>query len=56
MGKGTLALAPFHSEGLMHRVAFAGLLTTMHACLDMKNSTQLFPPPTTNHPPAAFGL
>lgn len=37
MGKGTLALAPFHSEGLMHRVAFAGLLATMHACLDMKN-------------------
>ena len=39
MGKGTLALAPFHSEGLMHRVAFAGLLATMHACLDMKNRT-----------------
>jgi len=37
MGKGTLALAPFHSEGLMHRVAFAGLLATMHSCLDMKN-------------------
>jgi hypothetical protein len=30
MGKGTLALAPFPSEG-MHRVAFAGLLATMHA-------------------------
>jgi 26S proteasome regulatory subunit N1 len=39
MGKGTLALAPYHSEGLMHRVAVAGLLATLHAALDMKNST-----------------
>jgi hypothetical protein len=43
LAQGTLALAPFHSEGLMHRAASAGLLATMHASLDMKNRTSQNP-------------
>jgi len=38
MGKGTLSLVPFHSHGIMHRVAMAGLLTVMCSALDMKNT------------------
>ncbi|KAL6067324.1 26S proteasome non-ATPase regulatory subunit 2 [Balamuthia mandrillaris] len=38
MGKGTLSINPYHSGGtLMHRVAMAGLLITLHSCLDFKN-------------------
>ena len=38
MGKGTLSLVPYHSHGIMHRVAMAGLLTVMYTALDLKNS------------------
>lgn len=41
MGKGTLSLVPYHSQGIMHRVAMAGLLTVMYSALDLKNSTWL---------------
>eukprot|EP00005_Dracoamoeba_jomungandri_P005973 CAMPEP_0174261516 /NCGR_PEP_ID=MMETSP0439-20130205/11469_1 /TAXON_ID=0 /ORGANISM="Stereomyxa ramosa, Strain Chinc5" /LENGTH=866 /DNA_ID=CAMNT_0015345999 /DNA_START=24 /DNA_END=2624 /DNA_ORIENTATION=+ len=37
MGKGTLSASPYHSQGLMHRVAVSGLLTVMHSLLDIKN-------------------
>lgn len=43
LGKGTLTLQPYHSERqLMNPVAVAGLLSTVVACLDVKNSN-LFP-------------
>lgn len=39
LGKGTLTLQPYHSERqLMNPVAVAGLLSTVVACLDVKNS------------------
>lgn len=39
MGKGTLTLQPYHSDRqLMNPVAVAGLLCTLVACLDVKNS------------------
>ncbi len=39
LGKGTLTLQPYHSERqLMNPVAVAGLLSTVIACLDVKNS------------------
>ena len=39
LGKGTLTLQPYHSERqLMNPVAVAGLLSTIIACLDVKNS------------------
>ena len=39
MGKGLLTISPFHSDGvLMSKVAVAGLLTVLHASLDLKNS------------------
>lgn len=39
LGKGTLTLQPYHSERqLMNPVAVAGLLSTIVACLDVKNS------------------
>ncbi|KAI9554984.1 hypothetical protein GHT06_020273 [Daphnia sinensis] len=38
LGKGTLTLQPYHSERqLMNPVAVAGLLSTIVACLDVKN-------------------
>jgi len=38
MGKGTMSLAPYHSDRLlMSPVAVAGLLATLHGCLDFKN-------------------
>merc|ERR1712136_252387 len=38
LGKGTLTLQPYHSERqLMNPVAVAGLLSTIIACLDVKN-------------------
>jgi len=46
MGKGTLTLQPYHSDRqLMNPVAVAGLLCTLVACLDVKNSqfTRLCP-------------
>ena len=43
LGKGTLTLQPYHSERqLMNPVAVAGLLSTVVACLDVKNSKCLF--------------
>ena len=39
MGKGTLSLSPFHSDRfLLSNVSLAGILTVMHASLDLKNS------------------
>ncbi|CDR94443.1 proteasome 26S regulatory subunit, putative [Babesia bigemina] len=39
MGKGTTTISPLHSEGLLLRkTALAGLLVTMTAALDMKNT------------------
>jgi len=38
-GKGLVTLSPYHPEssgGVCHAVALAGLLTTMHICLDFK--------------------
>ncbi|CAN8230161.1 unnamed protein product [Cochlearia groenlandica] len=38
MGKGLLTLNPFHSERLLlSPTALAGILTVLHACLDMKS-------------------
>lgn len=38
MGKGTMTLSPLHSHGgIVSPVALAGLLTVMHAALDMPN-------------------
>ncbi|KAL5724264.1 26S proteasome non-ATPase regulatory subunit 2 A [Ranunculus cassubicifolius] len=38
LGKGLLTLAPYHSERfLMSPTALAGLITLLHACLDMKS-------------------
>jgi len=38
MGKGTMSLAPHHSDRtVFSHIAVAGLLTTIHACLDFKN-------------------
>eukprot|EP01117_Protostelium_nocturnum_P011638 TRINITY_DN422_c0_g1_i3.p1 TRINITY_DN422_c0_g1~~TRINITY_DN422_c0_g1_i3.p1 ORF type:complete len:870 (-),score=199.11 TRINITY_DN422_c0_g1_i3:83-2692(-) len=38
MGKGTISLAPYHSDrSILSRVAMAGLLTVAHSCLDFKN-------------------
>jgi len=38
LGKGTLTLAPYHSDRtLLSPTAVAGLLTVLHSCLDMKN-------------------
>lgn len=43
LGKGTLTLQPYHSERqLMNPVAVAGLLSTIVACLDVKNSKFFF--------------
>jgi hypothetical protein len=43
LGKGTLTLQPYHSERqLMNPVAVAGLLSTVIACLDVKNSNYYF--------------
>lgn len=37
MGKGTMSLAPYHSEKLLlSPVAVAGILSVLHACLDIK--------------------
>ncbi|KAL6975877.1 26S proteasome non-ATPase regulatory subunit 2 A, partial [Sarracenia purpurea var. burkii] len=37
LGKGLLALSPFHSERfLLSPIALAGLVTLLHACLDMR--------------------
>ena len=42
LGKGTLTLQPYHSERqLMNPVAVAGLLSTVVACLDVKNSESI---------------
>merc|ERR1712226_86851 len=39
MGKGTLTLSPFHSEGqLMSPVAMASLITCLTACMDVKQT------------------
>jgi len=39
LGKGTMTLSPFHSHNfLMSRVAITGILTVLHACLDIKNT------------------
>ena len=39
MGKGTMTLQPFHSDGLlMSPVAVAGLITLLHSACDMPNS------------------
>jgi len=39
MGKGLVTLDPFHSSGLlMNKVAMAGLLTVLHAALDLQHS------------------
>ena len=59
MGKGTLTLQPYHSDRqLMNPVAVAGLLCTLVACLDVKNSqfTRLCPfffQPPRRYPPFA---
>jgi 26S proteasome regulatory subunit N1 len=38
LGKGTISLAPYHSDRLLlSPVAVTGLLTVLHACLDFKN-------------------
>eukprot|EP01118_Nematostelium_gracile_P000182 TRINITY_DN1017_c0_g1_i1.p1 TRINITY_DN1017_c0_g1~~TRINITY_DN1017_c0_g1_i1.p1 ORF type:complete len:876 (+),score=310.73 TRINITY_DN1017_c0_g1_i1:43-2670(+) len=38
MGKGTMTLAPYHSDRtLLSPTAIAGLLVTLHSCLDIKN-------------------
>jgi len=38
LGKGTMTLAPYHSDRtLLSPVAVAGLLTVLHSCLDFKN-------------------
>jgi len=38
MGKGTISIFPFHSEGtLLRPTAMAGLLVTIHTCFDLKN-------------------
>ncbi|KAF9599925.1 hypothetical protein IFM89_001871 [Coptis chinensis] len=38
LGKGLLTLAPYHSERfLLSPTALAGIITLLHACLDMKN-------------------
>jgi len=38
MGKGTLSLSPYHSDRLLlNPVAMAGLITVLHASLDLKN-------------------
>lgn len=39
MGKGLLTISPFYSDRLiMSPCAIAGIMTVLHACLDMKNS------------------
>jgi 26S proteasome regulatory subunit N1 len=43
MGKGTISIQPYHSDRLlMSPVAMAGLLATLHSCLDLKNSKNNF--------------
>uniref|UniRef100_A0A6B2KY04 26S proteasome non-ATPase regulatory subunit 2 n=1 Tax=Arcella intermedia TaxID=1963864 RepID=A0A6B2KY04_9EUKA len=38
MGKGTMSINPYHSNGLLMRpAAMAGLLATIHSCFDFKN-------------------
>jgi 26S proteasome regulatory subunit N1 len=38
MGKGTISMNPYHSEGtLLRPTAIAGLLITLHTCFDFKN-------------------
>lgn len=38
LGKGTMTLAPYHSDRyLLSPTAIAGILATLHACLDFKN-------------------
>jgi len=38
MGKGTMTLAPYHSDrSIMSHVALSGLLAMIHSCLDFKN-------------------
>lgn len=39
LGKGTLSLAPYHSDRLLlSPIAMSGLLTVIHSCFDFKNS------------------
>jgi len=39
MGKGLIGLSPFHSDRLlMSGVGMAGIMTVLHACLDMNNT------------------
>jgi 26S proteasome regulatory subunit N1 len=39
MGKGLIGLTPYHSDRLLlSGVGMAGILTVLHACLDMKNT------------------
>lgn len=39
LGKGTLSLAPYHSDRLLlSPIAMTGLLTVIHSCFDFKNS------------------
>lgn len=38
MGKGTMSLAPYHSDRiLLSQVALSGILAVLHSCLDIKN-------------------
>jgi len=36
MGKGTISINPYHSNGLLRPAALAGLLATIHTCFDIK--------------------
>jgi len=39
LGKGTLTVAPYHSDrALLSPTAMAGILTVLHSCLDFKNT------------------
>jgi len=38
MGKGTLSLSTYHSNGVMHPVAVAGMLAVLHAMMDLKST------------------
>eukprot|EP01088_Endostelium_zonatum_P017554 TRINITY_DN5224_c0_g1_i1.p1 TRINITY_DN5224_c0_g1~~TRINITY_DN5224_c0_g1_i1.p1 ORF type:complete len:968 (-),score=277.39 TRINITY_DN5224_c0_g1_i1:82-2985(-) len=38
MGKGTLSLSTYHSNGVLHPVAVAGMLTVLHSMLDIKST------------------
>eukprot|EP01100_Stratorugosa_tubuloviscum_P001671 TRINITY_DN1378_c0_g1_i1.p1 TRINITY_DN1378_c0_g1~~TRINITY_DN1378_c0_g1_i1.p1 ORF type:complete len:865 (-),score=424.26 TRINITY_DN1378_c0_g1_i1:147-2741(-) len=39
MGKGTVTLSPFYSHNLLYsRTGLAGLLVTLHCCLDLQNT------------------